>query len=136
MAYFLAKTEPSEYSIDDLQKAGVDEWDGVTNATAVQKLKAMATGDYVFIYHSKERAIVGLAQVVGESRPDPNLPKSWLRDFKFVEKYPAPIVSLSEVKESGKFNDWALVRIGRLSVMEVPEVFLGWLRERGVKLPG
>jgi predicted RNA-binding protein with PUA-like domain len=135
MAYFLAKTEPHEYSIDDLAKAGTDDWDGVANPTAVNNLKAMADGDYVFIYHSGERAIVGLAQVVGDGRPDPDLPKSWLPTFKFVEKYPEPVATLGDIKESGEFNDWALVRMGRLSVMPVPESFLKWLGQRGVKLP-
>ena len=96
----------------------------------------MAPDDYVFIYHSRERAIVGLAQVVGEGRPDDTEPRSWLRDFRFVEKYPQPIGALADVKASGLFNDWALVRIGRLSVMDVPESFLAWLEEHGVKLPG
>jgi predicted RNA-binding protein with PUA-like domain len=135
MAYFLAKTEPNECSIDDLKEAGTDEWDGVTNPTAVNHLKAMSDGDYVFIYHSGERAIAGLAQVVGEGRPDPTSPKSWLRDFKFIEKYPKPVGSLAEIKASGEFNDWALVRMGRLSVMPVPDAFLKWLSQRGVKLP-
>jgi predicted RNA-binding protein with PUA-like domain len=136
MAYYLAKTEPSEYSIDDLQVAGIDEWDGVTNPAAVRHLKQMSDGDYVLIYHSGEKAIVGLAQVVGEGRPDPDQPKSWLRDFKFVTKFPAPVASLADVKATGKFDDWALVRMGRLSVMEVPQHVLSWLRdERGVTLP-
>ncbi|MFN0072678.1 MAG: EVE domain-containing protein, partial [Chloroflexota bacterium] len=136
MAYFLAKTEPTEYSIDDLQAAGTDEWDGVANPTAVINLKAMKDGDYVFIYHSRERAIVGLAQVMGDGRADPDLPKSWLCSFRFMEKYPRPIASLADVKAAGEFNDWALVRISRLSVMPVPESFLTWLTARGVTLPG
>src|SRR5215207_2598568 len=135
MAYFLAKTEPHEYSIDDLQAAGVDTWDGVTNALAVRHLKAMEPGDYVLIYHSGETAIVGLAQVVGESRPDPELPKSWLRDFKFITKYDPPIATLGDIKAAGQFTDFGLVRMGRLSVMEVPDAVLSWLNERGAKLP-
>lgn len=136
MTYYLAKTEPHDYSIDDLQSAGLDEWDGVTNPTAVKHLRQMSDGDYVFIYHSGEKAIVGLAQVVGGGRPDPELPKSWLRDFRFVTKYPEPVASLADIKATGRFNDWALVRMGRLSVMEVPDSFLDWLREeRGVTLP-
>ena len=101
MAYFLAKTEPHEYSIDDLQAAGTDDWDGVANPTAVNNLKAMADGDYVFIYHSGERAIVGLAQVVGDGRPDPELPKSWLPTFKFVEKYSESVATLGISRRPG-----------------------------------
>jgi predicted RNA-binding protein with PUA-like domain len=136
MAYFLAKTEPHEYSIDDLQAAGVDTWDGVTNATAVINLKKMSAEDYVLIYHSGAKEIAGLAQVVGESRPDPELPKSWLRDFKFIHKFDPPIATLADIKAAGTFSEFALVRMGRLSVMEVPPEFLTWLNERGANLPG
>jgi len=129
MKYYLAKTEPREYSIDDLRAEGTDVWDGVTNWAAVGHLKAMAPGDRVLIYHSGEKTIVGLASVVGEGRPDPDQPRSWLRDFKFETKFEQPIATLDEIKATGLFNDWALVRIGRLSVMEVPEEFLQWLRD-------
>lgn len=136
MKYYLAKTEPREYSIDDLHTEGTDVWDGVTNPTAVNHLKAMASGDRVLIYHSGEKTIVGLASVVGEGRPDPDQPKSWLRDFKFEAKFDQPIATLDEIKATGQFNDWALVRLGRLSVMDVPDKFLEWLRDaKGVKLP-
>jgi predicted RNA-binding protein with PUA-like domain len=131
MAYFLAKTDPDSYSIDDLKKDGTTEWDGVRNPAAVNAIKAMRPGDTVIIYHTgDEKAVVGLAKVVSEPRPDKNDPRSWVADFQYLQHAKRP-VTLREIKDSGLFDDWALVRQGRLSTMEVPERFWQWLRERG-----
>ena len=129
MAYFLAKTDPETYSIEDLAREGTTVWDGVNNPQALQALKAMQPDDTVLIYHSQGvAAIVGLAKVVSAPRPDPNVPKSWVVDMQFVGKLPQA-VSLREIKESGKFNEWSLVRQGRLSTMTVPDDFVSWLRD-------
>jgi predicted RNA-binding protein with PUA-like domain len=93
-------------------------------------------GDAVFIYHSGgDAAIVGLARVVSESRPDPKNPKSAVVEMEFVSRL-EPHTTLAEIKQSKKFEDWALVRQGRLSTMPVPEKFVAWMRARypGVKL--
>lgn len=130
MKYFLAKSEPSTYSIEDLARDGKTTWDGVSNPTAVQFLKAMEPGDKVFIYHSgDEKAIVGLAEIVGEGRPDPKNDRSWLVDFKYLITFPEPRVTLKQIKESGKFPEFRLVRQSRLSTMEVPEEVVEWLRQ-------
>ena len=130
MAYFLAKTDPKTYSIDDLERDKTTVWDGVRSAAALLSIRAMHTGDGVLIYHSQgEAAIVGLARVVSEPRPDPNDPKSWVVDMKFVRRLSQPI-TLHEIKESHLFDDWALVRQGRLSTMSVPENVLVWLEEK------
>jgi predicted RNA-binding protein with PUA-like domain len=135
MKYYLAKTEPSTYSIDDLAKDKVAPWDGVRHPAAVKFLKEMEKGDRIFIYHTgDEKEIVGLAKVVGDSRPDPKDTRSWLRDFEFIKKFDSPLVSLKSVKESGKFSDFRLVREPRLSVMPVPENFLKYLQEKGLNL--
>ena len=116
MAYFLAKTDPKTYSIDDLERDKTTVWDGVRNAAALLAIRAMHTGDEVLIYHSQgEAAIVGLARVVSEPRPDPNDPKSWVVDITFMRRFSQPI-TLHEVKESHLFDDWALVRQGRLCI--------------------
>lgn len=129
MTYYLAKTEPSTYSIDQLAKDKQTTWDGVSNPTAVQFLKKMQPGDKVLIYHSGEqRAIVGLAEVVGESKPDPKNPRSWLVHFKYLRTYEES-VTLKEIKETGKFEDFRLVYQGRLSTMDVPEDFVTWLKK-------
>lgn len=135
MKYFLAKTDPQTYSISDLEKDGTTTWDGVRNPQAVIFLKMMKAGDRVLIYHSQgEASIVGLAEVVGHSRPDPKDPKSWLVDFTFIRKFPQPYITLSDIKSTEKFTDFRLVRQGRLSTMDVPETFILWLAQKGITL--
>jgi len=132
VAYFLAKTDPETYSIKQLEQDQTTVWDGVTNAQAVIYIKTMRPGDEMLIYHSGgESAIVGLAHIVSEPRPDPNQSKSWVVDVTFVRRFEQP-VSLREVKESHRFDDWSLVRHSRLSTMSVPETFVSWLKEKKV----
>lgn len=133
MNYFLAKSEPAVYSIDDLKRDRRTVWDGVKNAQAVRAIRAMAPGDRVLIYHSGgESQIVGLAKVAGEPRTDPQEPRSAIVEFEFLTKFPRP-VTLRQIKKSGLFQDWALVRQSRLSTMAVPAEFIGWL---GSAAPG
>ena len=128
MAYFLAKTEPDSYSIDQLERDGKTIWDGVKNAQAVRAIKEMKPGDHVFIYHSGGvSAIVGLAKVIGEPKPDPKEPKSWTVELQFLKKLDPP-TTLAEIKKSGKFDDCASVRQSRLSTMSVPQPFVDWLK--------
>lgn len=132
MAYFLAKTEPQVYSIDDLKRDGTTEWDGVRNPAAVNAIKTMKPGDTVFIYHShRDPAVVGLAKIVSLPRPDRKDPRSWVVAFKYVQHATRPM-TLREIKESHEFDDWALVRQGRLSTMSAPIKFWKWLKHRGV----
>ncbi len=127
MSYFLAKSEPSVYSIDDLARDKRTVWDGVRNAQAVKAILAMKQGDFVFIYHSGgESRIVGIAAVVQAGRPDPKDPKSGVMDIEFVSKLETP-VTLAAIKQSGLFADWALVRQSRLSTMAAPESFVNWM---------
>jgi predicted RNA-binding protein with PUA-like domain len=132
MAYFLAKTDPQTYSIDDLKRDGRTEWDGVRNPAAVNAIKTMKPGDTVIIYHSQSNAaVVGLAKVVSLPRPDKNDPRSWVADFEYVS-HARRAVTLREIKDSHEFDDWALVRQGRLSTMSAPAEFWVWLRKQGV----
>jgi predicted RNA-binding protein with PUA-like domain len=131
MAYFLAKTDPESYSIDDLAREESTVWDGVRNAQAVAAIKTMRPGDQVLIYHSQgEASIVGMAEVTSEPRPDPNEPKSSVVELRFLKKVAHPI-GLRAIKETHKFDDWLLVRNGRLSTMAVPDSFVAWLKEQG-----
>src|SRR5712691_6757455 len=134
MAYFLAKTDPGTYSIEDLERDGTTTWDGVRNAAALQAIRAMRPGDEVLIYHSQgEAAIVGLARVISEPRPDPKDSKSWVVDVTFVRRLQQQQpVTLREIKESHLFDDWSLVRQGRLSTMGVPDNVIEWLKEKKV----
>ena len=130
MSYFLAKTDPDTYSIDDLEREHKTAWDGVTNPQAVRAIREMRPGDRVFLYHSGGMsAVVGMANVRSESRPDPKNPKSAVVDLEFAGRLDPP-VTLAEIKQSKQFDDWALVRQGRLSTMAAPEKFVAWMRKR------
>jgi predicted RNA-binding protein with PUA-like domain len=130
MNYYLAKTDPEAYSIDDLEREKRTTWDGVTNPQAVRAIREMKPGDRVFIYHSGgNSAVLGLATVRSEGRSDPKNPKSAVVDLDFTGRLEPP-TTLAEIKQSGKFNDWALVRQGRLSTMAAPEKFVAWMRAR------
>jgi predicted RNA-binding protein with PUA-like domain len=132
MAYFLAKTDPKTYSIENLEQDKTTVWDGVRNAAALLAIRAMHSNDNVLIYHSQgEAAIVGLARVISEPRPGENEAKSWVVDIEFVRRFTQPI-TLHEIKESHLFDDWALVRQGRLSTMSVPENVITWLQSKKV----
>src|ERR1700692_3358753 len=125
MKYFLAKTDPETYSVDDLEKEKKTVWDGVTNPQAVRAIREMQPGDKVFIYHSGGASgVVGLAKVVSEGRADPKNEKSAVAGFEFLGRLDPP-ATLAEIKQSKLFDDWALVRQGRLSTMVAPEKFGG-----------
>lgn len=136
MAYFLAKSEPSVYSIGDLERDGQTVWDGVKNAQAVAVIKTMQPGDTMLIYHSGgETAVVGIADILSAARPDPQETKSWVVDVRYRGRI-EPRVSLRQVKESGRFADFNLVRHSRLSTMVAPQQFIDWLRaEHGAQIP-
>lgn len=136
MAYFLAKSEPNVYSIADLERDGETVWDGVTNNAALLAIRAMRPGDIALLYHSGgETAVVGTMEITSEPRPDPNIAKSWVVDVRYRGRV-SPPVTLRQVKESGLFADFALVRQSRLSTMPVPQAFIDWLRsEHGAEIP-
>ncbi|MGH7935261.1 MAG: EVE domain-containing protein [Candidatus Binataceae bacterium] len=130
MSYFLAKTDPETYSIDDLEREKRTVWNGVTNAQAVRAIREMRPNDRVFIYHSGGiSSVVGMSVVRSQPRDDPKNPKSAVVDLEFAGRLEPPM-TLAEIKQSGKFDDWALVRQGRLSTMAAPEQFAVWMRER------
>jgi len=134
MPYFLAKTDPETYSIDQLEREHKATWDGVTNAQAVRAIQQMRPGDRVFIYHSMgSPALVGLAKVTSDPRPDPKNPKSSVVDLEFLTRLEPP-TTLAEIKASGQFDDWALVRQSRLSTMSAPESFVQWMKARYPKV--
>jgi predicted RNA-binding protein with PUA-like domain len=127
-AYFLAKTDPETYPFENLEREGQTVWDGVRNPQALRAIRDMKVGDRVFIYHSMgHAAVVGVVDVVGPGRDDPKDPKLAVADFKFRCRIDPP-VTLREIKESGEFDDWALVRQSRLSTMHAPPEFVSWLR--------
>jgi predicted RNA-binding protein with PUA-like domain len=130
MNYFLAKTDPETYSIDDFERERRTVWNGVTNPQAVRVIREMRPGDRVFIYHSGgASSVVGMAVVKSQPRDDAANSKSAVVDLEFAGRLESP-VTLAEIKQSGKFDDWSLVRQGRLSTMAAPEKFVAWMRDR------
>ncbi len=130
MNYFLAKTDPETYSIEDLERDRKTVWDGVRNPQALRAIREMRPGDRVFIYHSmSDAALVGMAAVASEPRPDPKDPKLVVVDLEFLTRLDPP-TTLREIKESHLFDDWALVRQSRLSTMSAPKAFVDWMRKK------
>jgi predicted RNA-binding protein with PUA-like domain len=125
MSYWLLKTEPADYSFQDLVKEKITVWDGVRNKWALKFMRTMRKGDQVFVYHSgKEKKIVGLASVVSEFYPDPHAddPNLGVVDLK-VEKKLSLDIPLKQLKEDHFFADFLLVKFTRLSVMPVEPKF-------------
>jgi predicted RNA-binding protein with PUA-like domain len=108
MAYWLLKTEPSEYSFDDLVADKRTAWDGIANPVAKKHVAAMKRGDRAVVYHTGgERRAVGLAEVVTEGEAP---------EIKAGARLARP-VDLAELKASALFKASPLVTIGRLSVV-------------------
>ena len=120
---WLVKEEPENYHFDQFVRDGHTVWSGVKNPVAQRNLRAMKKGDRVFFYHTgKEKAIIGTATVTVEAYPDPKDKAGSLVVVELApdKKLKRP-VTLAEIKASGRFADWALVRVPRLSVMPVTE---------------
>jgi predicted RNA-binding protein with PUA-like domain len=132
MKYFLAKTDPETYSIEDFQLEGVTTWDGVHNYQAINIIKTWNIGDLVFIYHSMRSAdIRGIAQVI--SSPKENLADarfSFIADLKLLKVFKEEeFITLKQIKKSELFKDFSLVKQSRLSVMECPDNFVNWIKD-------
>ncbi len=130
MRFFLAKSDPSEYSLSDLERDQITDWTGVRNPQAQIAIRSMQDGDCVICYHSQgEAAIVGWGYVSGNVFSDPENPRLSVFRYRYGGKLSQP-VTLSEVKASGLFADFALVRQSRLSTMPVPPEFVKWLKKQ------
>jgi predicted RNA-binding protein with PUA-like domain len=135
--YWLLKSEPEEFSIDDLKRVKKEPWDGVRNYQARNYLKSMQIGDQALFYHSNTEVpgIVGIMEVASEPYPDPMAfdkkdkhydpksdpenPRWFLVEFKYV-RHTDRTISLAELKDDAKLEDFPLTRRGnRLSVMPV-----------------
>ena len=120
MRYWMMKTEPGEFSFEDLVRDGSTVWDGVRNYQARNNMKAMKKGDRVLIYHSvTEKALAGIAEVSKEFYPDPtDNPKG---DWVVVQIVPVkPLkrrVTLAEIKDTPALAEIPLIKQSRLSVM-------------------
>jgi len=134
--YWLMKSEPDAYSLDDLERDGSTHWDGVRNYMARNNMRAMKVGDEVLYYHSnaKPPGVVGVARVCREAYPDPSQfdkkskyhddkskqddPRWSLVDVEFVARLTHP-VGLDDVKADKALAEMELIRNSRLSVQPV-----------------
>ena len=139
MNYWLIKSEPDAFSIDDMESAGTEHWDGIRNYQARNFMRDdMKIGDQVLFYHSncKPPGIVGICEVASgpypdhtafdpnekyfDAKSDPDNPRWLMVDMRFVRKLKR-MITLEEIKQhADRLEDFALVRRGnRLSVMPV-----------------
>lgn len=152
MAYWLIKSEPDVFSIDDLKHDGKTMWDGVRNYQARNFMRdQMQPGDLAFFYHSNAEppGIAGIAKVVSQSYPDPSAfdkkdkhydpdskkekPVWYLVDFAFVKKF-KNLLPLDEIKKIKGLEGLPLLQKGqRLSVQPVPDKHWKILCEWGEK---
>ena len=125
MAKWLVKTEPDDYSFDDLVRDGKTIWNGVNNNLALKYLRQIKKNDSLMIYHTgAEKAIVGLATAVSDAYADPDggTDKQAVVDIRAGAKL-SSAVTLATVKAQPRLAQWELPRLGRLSVMPVPEEY-------------
>jgi predicted RNA-binding protein with PUA-like domain len=118
-AYWMVKQEPETYSWDDFVRDGKTDWTGVRNYQARNNLREMKTGDRVLFYHSgKEKAVVGLAEVVKAGYPDPTSDdEQWIAvDLKPIHRFVNP-VPLPAIRYDRRLNGLPLIRQSQLSVM-------------------
>jgi predicted RNA-binding protein with PUA-like domain len=141
MNYWLFKSEPDEYSIDDLanEPSGIGRWDGIRNYQARNNLRdQVSEGDLFFFYHSscKVPGVAGIGKVVKAAYPDPaqfdagshyydakssaKNPRWFCVDVAFVERF-SDVVTLKTLKTIDGLSDMVLLKQGRLSVQPVLE---------------
>ena len=136
MQFWLMKSEPDVYSIDDLQREGSAYWEGVRNYAARNNMRKMAVGDMVLFYHSnaKPPGVVGIARVVKQAYPDPyqwdekskyydakstkENPRWSMVDVEFVEKL-TEMVPLDMLKTAKGLEEMVVTKRSRLSVQPV-----------------
>ena len=122
MNTWLLKCEPNhDYSYQDLENDGQTYWDGVTNNWVLKFIREVKKGAKAFIYHTgKERCVIGVANIISDSYPDPNVDNEKLVVFDLTPDHAfANPVTLKQIKEDGRFDEFHLVKFGRLSVMPV-----------------
>ena len=143
--FWLMKSEPYVYSIDDLEREGSTCWEGVRNYKARNNMREMSVGDEVLYYHSnaKPPGVVGIARVCKEAytdhfsltpghkyfdaKSDPDKPRWSMVDVEFVAKFD-DIVGLDRIKADESLEEMELVRYGRLSVQSVTKKEFAYIK--------
>jgi predicted RNA-binding protein with PUA-like domain len=121
VSYWLVKQEPETYSWSDFISDGRTDWSGVRNYQARNNLREMKTGDRVLFYHSgKDKAVVGLAEVVKSAYPDPTADDAqWVAvDLKPIKALKNPVL-LAAIRYDKRLSQLPLIRQSQLSVMSL-----------------
>ena len=123
MKYWLMKSEPNVWSLDQQKKAGSKgaTWDGIRNYQAANNLKKMKKGDLCFFYHSNiGKEIVGIVKVIKTAFIDPSdKEKKFVAVQVMFRKVLKNAVSLKNIKKNYKLKDLQLIKQSRLSVMPI-----------------
>ena len=147
--YWLVKSEPYVYSVEDLERDGQTHWEGIRNYQARNFMRdRMKVGDHVLYYHSnvKPPGVAGTARVVKEAYPDhtswdpndkyydpkssPEAPRWFMVDIAFEEKF-QHVVTLDRIKQESALQEMVLVKRGRLSVQPVEKLEFDLIRKIG-----
>ena len=123
MKFWLLKSEPNVWSLDQQKKVGIkgSPWDGVRNYQAAKNLKAMKKGDQCFFYHSNiGKEIVGTVEVIKEAYPDKTDQSGRFVavTVRFIKKLDKPI-TLENIKKNKELSHLSLIKQSRLSVMSI-----------------
>ncbi|MBP7770700.1 MAG: EVE domain-containing protein [Candidatus Pacebacteria bacterium] len=125
--YFLLRSEPDTYSIDDLKREKKTAWTGVRNYQARNNLLAMQAGDLCLFYHTgDEKAVVGVAKVVGKPYADKEDPAWTVVDVAYVKTFKNP-VTLATIKADKHLAGMPLIKAARLSVQPVSQKHFEYL---------
>jgi len=125
--HFLLKSEPETYSIDDLKRDKITAWTGVRNYQARNNLLTMQAGDLCLFYHTgDEKAVVGVAKVVGKPYPDKDEPAWTVVDVAYIKTFKNP-VTLNAIKADKQLVGLALIKAARLSVQPVSQKHFEYL---------
>lgn len=118
-AYWVFLADPEDYGWNELEKAGKAVWDGIKNARAQNNLRKTKVNDRALIYHTApDKAIIGIAKVTGDARPDPKAAERVVIDVEPVKKLKAPL-SLAELKADKVLSEMSFVKMPRVAVQTV-----------------
>ena len=121
MSHWVILADPEDFGWNELEKDGRAVWDGVKNAVAQRNMRACSKGDRVIIYHtSPDKAVIGIAEVTGEARPDPKADERVVVDVKPVKKLKRSL-PLAELKADDVLAGMSFVKMPRVAVQPVTD---------------
>ncbi len=121
MAHWVFLADPEDFGWNELEQQGEAVWDGIKNAVAQNNLRKTAKGDQVIIYHTApDKAIIGIAKVTGEARPDPKAEGRVVVDVKPVKKLKRAL-PLAELKADKTLSEMSFVKMPRVAVQPVTD---------------